>query len=71
MRTYTYIEPTDPENNNWEPVKRTVTEGEILATYFEHWKKLMTERGKAHLISARACIEDWVVVNWAVEGGLE
>ena len=41
------------------------TEEEILEIYYPHWKREMTRIGKVDQISERACIEDWVVVNWA------
>lgn len=60
-RRWAYIEP----GLHGEVVTVTMSEADILATYFPWWAAQMTRVGKASLISAQACIDDWVVVNWA------
>lgn len=37
----------------------------ILEEYYDFWCKLMKKANKEHLISDKACIEDWITVNWA------
>lgn len=43
----------------------TISDEEILASYYPHWQEQMRKVGKEHLISPEACIEDFVVVHWA------
>lgn len=51
-----------------------VSDKEILAHYWEHWKTLMEKainRGSPNvtpdMITEENCIRDWVVVHWAWE----
>lgn len=46
---------------------KTVTEKEIVDTYFPFWSSKMREAGKEDLISEQLCIEDFCVINWAWE----
>lgn len=41
------------------------TRREILASYFPYWSAEMQRIGKAAQISEQACVDDWIVVNWA------
>ena len=65
MRTFKYIEPQDPENEDWSAVEITMTEQDILHYYWEHWSNKMLEKGLTP--TKEQCIEDWQVVNWAWE----
>lgn len=62
-RCWKYIEPGE----DGSCVEHILSEDEIIAVYFEHWKGRMIEAGRGNLISERKCIEDWVCVNWATE----
>ena len=65
MRYFTYAEP----GPNDEPLEITMSEKEIFDTYWPHWYSLMVKKyGNDHpLINFENCLEDWVVVNWAIE----
>lgn len=60
-RAWTYVEP----GLDGEPVFHTLTEGDILMDYYPWWADQMRRVGKADLINAEHCIEDWVTVHWA------
>jgi len=62
MKTYCYWEYTEPN-----PLE--ITEEGILDFYWITWKTLMEKKfGPDHpLITKENCIDDWVVVNWAIE----
>lgn len=49
----------------------TMTEREILRTFYEYWRGEMVKAGKLDEITPENCIQDWVVVNWAAKGGPE
>ncbi len=65
MRYFKYIEPGDNE----EAIEVTMSEKEILQSYWLYWRGQMENKyGKSHpLITEENCIEDWVVVHWAIE----
>lgn len=63
-RKWSYVEPSD---DGVTPIKIVKTEKEILNTYWEYWSTRMKKIGKEDIISEKACIEDWIVVNWAVQ----
>ena len=46
-----------------------LTRSQVLAEYFAYWSEEMWKVGKEAQISEDACIEDWVVVHWAMEIG--
>ena len=48
-------------------VKETWREDQIIASYYPYWKGKMIEVGKADMVSKERCIEDWIVVHWAME----
>lgn len=48
-------------------VEETFSEDQIIKSYFDYWSDKMKEIGKEHMISKEKCIEDWIVVHWAVE----
>ena len=45
----------------------TVNEDYIRRTYWEYWKEQMKRRGLEKDISFEACVQDFCVINWAVE----
>lgn len=61
MALWMYVEPGD----QGQPVVRRYTEAQILAEYWDYWCEGMRQIGKEAQISEAACIEDWVIVNWA------
>jgi hypothetical protein len=65
-RRWSYLEPTGPDGCG-EPVVITKTEQEILNEYYPDWSRRMLKIALTRPIeiSHDACIEDWVVVNWA------
>lgn len=67
MRTFEYIEPGGERGETYEKI--TITDEEILAIYWNHWKSLMVSKfGPDHeLITKENCIDDFVVVHWAYE----
>ena len=44
-----------------------VTDLEIENSYYAYWKDQMKKARKEHLISFEACLDDWIVCNWAWE----
>jgi hypothetical protein len=48
-------------------IQETFSEEQIIESYFEYWSGKMKEVGKEDMISKERCIEDWIVVHWAVE----
>jgi hypothetical protein len=49
------------------PVYCVMTGGQILDQYYIHWSERMIEVGKLPMITELNCVEDWIVVNWAVQ----
>ena len=63
MKYYKYTEFNDDDNP-----EIILSEKEILDLYFPHWLSMMAKAGKDLPPSAeQVCIDDWVVVHWAVE----
>ena len=65
MKTYLYWEYKEPYPE--EPTE--MTEQAILGFFWDYWKGKMDAKFglNYHLTTKEACIEDWVVVNWAWE----
>lgn len=63
-RKWEYIEP-DYESD--EPLVITVTETEIMETYWPLWLHRMQALGRYSQISHENCIQDYVTTHWAVE----
>lgn len=67
MRFWTIYYPGENGEERYE----TLSEVEIIATYWDYWYGKMCERfGKDHVdlnYCKQDCIDDWTVVNWAVE----
>jgi hypothetical protein len=62
MRLFEIAYPTEDGD-----MVEILTEEEVLKSYFPYWSERMTEVGKERLISKESCIEDWMIVHWAVE----
>jgi len=72
MRHFRLVEPKDPSNGNWEPVESIVTDSQVLDEYWRVWWKRAKAFYQKHPnsrlpITKEACIEDWVIINWAEE----
>ncbi len=63
MKYYTWCYP-DYELGQ---VVVAMSEGDIIDEYWEYWSEAMMKKGLDDLITKENCIEDWVVVHWAVE----
>jgi len=69
-KIFEYIEPKDPEKNNWDPVVIRMTGEEILDAYYPYWSDKMDLKygvGRDKTNDINKCIEDFCVVNWATE----
>ena len=65
MKYWTYCFHDDKDNVDGV---ETLPEKTILDTYFPTWLSLMAKAGKDLPPNAeQLCIDDWVVVHWAVE----
>ena len=65
MKIITFKEP-----HHLDPsicIEVVMTEEDVLDHYWEHWKDRMTKANKTELITESNCIEDFIIVNWAVE----
>lgn len=65
MRTFKYIEPKDPLNEDWSAVEVRMTEEQVLDYYWDYWSNAMLKKGLTP--TKEQCIEDWTVVHWARE----
>lgn len=63
MKYYTIYYPGEFDQR----IQETFSEDQIINSYFDQWSNKMKELGREHMISKERCIEDWIVVNWAVE----
>jgi hypothetical protein len=63
----TYWSYCEPSEDGRTDVLRTLTEKQILDSYFAYWWSMMTKVGRDDLISERNCIDDWAVIHWAVK----
>lgn len=63
-----YWEVCYPKDNSFqEDVIEIFSDDDIIKMYYEYWCNRMKEVGKESEISEQNCIEDWVVIHWAVE----
>lgn len=53
------------ENNN--TIYEILNEVQILNNYYDYWSNKMFNIGKGLQATENNCIEDWVVVHWALE----
>ena len=44
-----------------------VTEQEIKDNYYIYWQEQMRKVGKEDLIDFELCLDQWIVMNWAIE----
>lgn len=56
----------DEPNADYKPIVVRMTEGEILAAYWDQWSQEMRRLGFPGINPDR-CIDDFVVCNWAIE----
>lgn len=67
MKYYTISYPDENDND----VTETLSEKEIVEQFWHYWYGKMCEKfGKEHVdanYTVQDCIDDWVVVHWAVE----
>ena len=64
QRKFTWVEPGE---DGVTPVFQTISEDELLKSYYPYWQKQMLKVGKADLITPENCIEDFMVIHWASE----
>lgn len=68
MKYWLYVEPAGQTS---EPVYTVMSDAAIIAEYFDYWRDRMQKAAKpvSALIEQdySRCIDDWVVVHWAVE----
>lgn len=48
-------------------VKETFSEDQIIRSYYKYWYGKMVQANKHDMISRELCIDDWIVVHWALE----
>lgn len=67
MKYWTISYPDEDGND----ITETLSEAEILRDYWNHWYGKMCEKfGEEYVnlkYSKQDCIDDWVIVHWAVE----
>lgn len=62
----------EPAGGGAEPVWKIYSEDAIIAEYYDTWQRHGEAYNKAHgldkytNITARRCIDDWVIIHWAV-----
>ena len=62
MKYWTIVFPGEYDQH----VQETWSEDQIIKSYYRHWSILMLQKSQTDL-SVERCIEDWVIVHWAVE----
>jgi len=71
MRYYRYIEPQDPENENFTTVTVTLSEQKIIDYYWDYCYRAMCKKyGKENVdkdYDQDRCIQGWMNVHWAWE----
>ena len=66
MKVFEFLDYLD-EDENKSAFKR-MTEREIFEEYYPYWLGRMEEAGKDEWdMTFENCLEDWKVVNWAIE----
>jgi hypothetical protein len=70
MKYFTYLNP--PSREDASPEYITMSEEEIINSYFDHWYEKMCDKfGKEYVdnhYTKEDCIDDWVVINLAWGG---
>lgn len=73
MRVFCYSEydPEDPRADEYGGYDVVVTEEDIRRDYWPYWYKRMCEKFEQAYVDEHYtfadCLDDWIVVNWAVE----
>ena len=65
MRYYSYVEPTEDGGT----AICTFSEEAIMNDYWPYWEmRMIAKYGPGHeLITKENCLDDWIVVNWALQ----
>lgn len=63
MKYYTIVYPGE----FGQLVKETFSEDQIIRSYYKYWYGKMVQANKHDMISRELCIDDWIVVHWALE----
>ena len=63
MKYYTIVYPGEVG----QLVKETFSEDQIIQSYYKYWYGKMVQANKHDMISRERCIDDWIVVHWALE----
>ena len=70
MRYFTYIEPRNPPED-MEAIRITMSEKEIIDQYYPYWSEQMIKKYGIEEFETKwnvqDCIDDFVVIHWAVE----
>jgi len=70
MRYYRYVEPRDPDNNDFSAETITLSEQEILDYYWDYWYHEIRKKYSTEMVdegySKQKCIQDWMTVHWAI-----
>ncbi len=66
MRYFEIVDPIAPEDGDWRPSIKILSEKEILRWYFPFWKNKMVVVGKEEMVNEDKCLEDFAIVHWAV-----
>lgn len=73
MRYFRYSEPSQDKENT--QILYTVSEQEILDTYWQSWYDLMCKKYNKEIVDQKYtiedCIKDWQTVNWAWQVDVE
>jgi|LakMenEpi03Aug12_release.lakeMendotaPanAssembly.Ray.scaffolds.fasta_scaffold625868_3 hypothetical protein len=48
-------------------VQETWSEDQIIKSYYTYWSTKMIQNVKDADLSRDKCIEDWIVIHWAIE----
>ena len=69
MKYYRYNKPKDSKNEDQTPVTVTLSEQEILDSYWDQWYTNMCIKFGKTEYSTESCIRDWKTVHraWEVE----
>jgi hypothetical protein len=64
MKYWTIVFPGEHEQH----VQETWSEDQIIKSYYSYWsQKMIMNHGTVAVLGRERCIEDWIVVHWAVE----
>jgi len=69
IKYFRYIEPRDPTNDDFSSEIVTLSEQEILDTYWDYWYSKVCEKFGKSEYSTKSCIKDWCAAHraWRVE----